>query len=103
MLDSISFVLLIISILLGFIGGRVSFPLTPLFSYLSRRHEKEADKFAAEMTENPEAMATSLIKLSKDNLSNLYPHPLYASFYYSHPPVVKRIREIMGEEKYKRG
>ncbi|MEK6652647.1 MAG: M48 family metallopeptidase [Nitrospirota bacterium] len=90
-------------ILLGFIGGIVSFPLTPLFSYLSRRHEKEADKFAAEMTENPEAMATSLIKLSKDNLSNLYPHPLYASFYYSHPPVVKRIREIMGEEKYKRG
>ncbi|KAF0145515.1 MAG: STE24 endopeptidase [Nitrospirae bacterium] len=90
-------------ILLGFIGGIVSFPLTPLFSYLSRRHEKEADKFAAEMTENPEAMATSLIKLSKDNLSNLYPHPFYASFYYSHPPVVQRIREIMGEEKYKRG
>ena len=90
-------------ILLGFIGGIVSFPLTPLFSYLSRRHEKEADKFAAEMTENPDAMATSLIKLSKDNLSNLYPHPFYASFYYSHPPVVQRIREIMGEKKYKRG
>jgi len=81
-------------ILLGFIGGIVSFPLTPLFSYLSRRHEKEADKFAAEMTENPEAMATSLIKLSKDNLSNLHPHPFYASFYYSHPPVVQRVREI---------
>ena len=90
-------------ILLGFIGGIVSFPLTPLFSYLSRRHEKEADKFAAEMTENPEAMATSLIKLSKDNLSNLYPHSFYASFYYSHPPVVQRIREIMGEKKYKGG
>ncbi|MFA4829153.1 MAG: M48 family metallopeptidase [Thermodesulfovibrionales bacterium] len=90
-------------ILLGFIGGIVSFPLTPLFSYLSRRHEKEADKFAAEMTENPEAMATSLIKLSKDNLSNLYPHSFYASFYYSHPPVVQRIREITGEKKYKGG
>ena len=84
-------------ILLGFIGALVSFPLTPLFSYLSRRHEKEADKFAAEMTENPEAMATSLIKLSKDNLSNLHPHPFYASFYYSHPPVVQRVREIKEE------
>jgi len=81
-------------LILGFIGGIVSFPLTPIMSYLSRRHEREADRFAAEMTENPEAMATSLIKLSKDNLSNLHPHPLYASFYYSHPPVVQRIREI---------
>jgi STE24 endopeptidase len=66
-------------------------------SYLSRRHEKDADSFAAELTGNPEAMATSLIKLSKDNLSNLHPHPLYASFYYSHPPVVKRVKEIRGK------
>jgi len=84
-------------LILGFVGGIVSFPLTPIFSYFSRRHEREADRFAAEMTENREAMATSLIKLSKDNLSNLYPHPLYASFYYSHPPVVQRIREIRGK------
>jgi STE24 endopeptidase len=81
-------------LILGFVGGIVSFPLTPVFSYFSRRHEREADRFAAEMTENREAMATSLIKLSKDNLSNLHPHPLYAGFYYSHPPVVQRIREI---------
>lgn len=81
-------------LILGFIGGIVSFPLTPLMSYLSRRHEKEADAFAYEMTGNPDAMATSLIKLSKDNLSNLHPHPLYASFYYSHPPVVERVREL---------
>jgi STE24 endopeptidase len=85
-------------LILGFIGGIVSFPLTPLFSYFSRRHEREADRFAAEMTENPEAMATSLIKLSKDNLSNLHPHPLYANFYYSHPPVLQRIREIREQQ-----
>ncbi|MDP2277094.1 MAG: M48 family metallopeptidase [Nitrospirota bacterium] len=85
-------------LILGFAGGIVSFPLTPVFSYFSRRHEREADRFAAEMTENREAMATSLIKLSKDNLSNLHPHPLYASFYYSHPPVVRRIREIRGQQ-----
>jgi len=81
-------------LILGLIGGIISFPLTPVFSYFSRRHEREADRFASEMTENPEAMATSLIKLSKDNLSNLHPHPLYAGFYYSHPPVVQRIKEI---------
>ncbi|RJQ42039.1 MAG: M48 family peptidase [Nitrospiraceae bacterium] len=85
-------------LILGLVGGIISFPLTPIFSYFSRRHEKEADRFAAEMTENPEAMATSLIKLSKDNLSNLHPHPLYAGFYYSHPPVVQRIREIRGQQ-----
>lgn len=85
-------------LILGFIGGIVSFTLTPIFSYFSRRHEREADRFAAEMTENRKAMATSLIKLSKDNLSNLHPHPLYASFYYSHPPVVQRIREIRGQQ-----
>jgi STE24 endopeptidase len=81
-------------VILGFIGSIVVFPFTPLSSYLSRRHERKADRFACEITENPESMATSLIKLSKDNLSNLHPHPLYAAFYYSHPPVVGRVREI---------
>jgi STE24 endopeptidase len=65
-----------------------------LFSYLSRRHEDEADRFAVGLTSDPEGLATSLIKLSRENLSNLHPHPLYAKIYYSHPPVVERIRKI---------
>jgi STE24 endopeptidase len=81
-------------VVLGFIFGIVSFPFTPLFSYLSRRHEKEADRFASELTSNPGSLATSLIKLSKDNLSNLHPHPIYAGFYYSHPPVVERVKGL---------
>ena len=81
-------------VILGFIGNIAAFPITPLFSYFSRRHERQADRFACELTGKPESMASSLIKLSKDNLSNLHPHPLYAVFYYSHPPVVQRIREI---------
>lgn len=81
-------------VILGFIGGIISFPFTPLSSYISRRFEKEADRFACEVTGNKEAMASALIKLSKDNLSNLHPHPLYAAFYYSHPPVVQRVKEI---------
>jgi STE24 endopeptidase len=41
-----------------------------------------------------ETMVQVLIKLSRDNLSNLFPHPLYAWFHYSHPPVLERIRYI---------
>ncbi|MFA4919424.1 MAG: M48 family metallopeptidase [Thermodesulfovibrionales bacterium] len=82
-------------VLLGFIGGIAAFPFAPLGAYISRRFERQADRFACELSENKEAMATALIKLSKDNLSNLHPHPLYAAFYYSHPPVVERIREIL--------
>jgi STE24 endopeptidase len=81
-------------VLLGFIGGIAAFPFAPLGAYISRRFERQADRFACELSENKEAMATALIKLSKDNLSNLHPHPLYAAFYYSHPPVIERIREI---------
>lgn len=79
-------------VLLGFLASLLSFPLTPLFSWLSRRDEYAADRFAAAITDNPEALATALIKLSAENLSNLHPHPLYAGFYYSHPPVVQRVK-----------
>ncbi len=82
-------------IVLGFIFGIAVFPFTPLMSFFSRRHEDEADRFACELTSDPESLATSLIKLSKDNLSNLHPHPLYAKFYYSHPPVVERVKKIL--------
>jgi len=84
-------------IILGFIFGIVSFPFTPVSNYFSRKHEDEADRFAVQTTGDPESLATSLIKLSKDNLSNLHPHPLYAKFYYSHPPIVERIGRIRGE------
>lgn len=81
-------------IIMGFIFSIVLFPFTPLSSYFSRKHEEEADRFAVALTSNPESLATSLIKLSKDNLSNLHPHPLYSKFYYSHPPVVERVKKI---------
>jgi len=81
-------------LIVGFLGSLVTFPLTPLSSYFSRKHEKEADRFAADLTGRPEALASALVKLSKENLSNLHPHSLYAKFYYSHPPVVERVREL---------
>ena len=83
-------------IILGFIGSIVSFPFGPLFNILSRKHENEADEYSYDLTGNGESMISALVKLSKDNLSNLHPHPLYALFHYSHPPVLERIRRIRG-------
>jgi STE24 endopeptidase len=82
------------ALIVGFLGSLVLFPLTPLFSFLSRRNEEEADRFAAALTGRPETLASALVKLSNENLSNLHPHPLYAKFYYSHPPVVERIGKL---------
>jgi STE24 endopeptidase len=81
-------------VILGFLGGIISLPFTPVSSFISRRFEREADVFAFSLSGNKEAMISALIKLSKDNLSNLHPHPLYAGFYYSHPPMVQRIEQI---------
>jgi STE24 endopeptidase len=81
-------------IILGFIFSIVSFPLGPLSNLLSRHFEREADDFACRTSGDRESMASSLAKLARDNLSNLHPHPWYAAFHYSHPPVVERIRRI---------
>ena len=81
-------------VMVSFLGSLAGFPLTPLSSWLSRRHEWEADRFATELCGTPYALASALVKLSRDNLANLHPHPLYASFYYSHPPVVARVARL---------
>jgi len=96
-LDPLSFVAQLV--LLGFLVSLVSFPLTPLSSALSRRHEWQADRFAADLTGAPGPLASALAKLCKENLSNLHPHPLYAWFYYSHPPVVDRVARLSPENK----
>ncbi|MCB1203124.1 MAG: M48 family metallopeptidase [Verrucomicrobiae bacterium] len=65
-------------------------------NWLSRKHEFEADAYAAEKTGNASAMADALRKLSRDNLSNLTPHPFYVFLNYSHPPVAERIAALEG-------
>ena len=81
-------------VVLAFLSSVFLFPLTPLSSWLSRRHEWQADRFAVELCGTPGALATALVKLTRENLGNLHPHPFYAWFYYSHPPVVERIRKL---------
>lgn len=61
---------------------------------LSRRHEREADRFALETTGRGDLLASGLKRLSKDNLSNLTPHPFYVWLNYSHPPTVERVRTL---------
>ncbi len=61
---------------------------------LSRRHEFEADDFAARTVKSPETLVTALKKLSVDNLSNLTPHPAKVFLEYSHPPVLERIQSL---------
>ena len=85
-------------LLVTFIGSLVLFPLKPLMAYLSRRHEIEADNFALQLTQMPVSMANGLIKLGKDNLANLHPHPWYAAVYYSHPPLAQRVMRILSEK-----
>ena len=61
---------------------------------LSRKHEYEADRFAAETTRQPEAMKNALKNLAAANLSNLTPHPFFVFMNYSHPSVTERIKAI---------
>lgn len=68
--------------------------ITGLFMRMySRKNEFEADAYAKN-TYNGPALANALKKLSVDNLSNLYPHPTYVFFHYSHPPLLKRLKAI---------
>ncbi|KAA3619483.1 MAG: M48 family peptidase [Calditrichaeota bacterium] len=78
-------------ILFSFCSGPFTFYLAPLRSKLSRKHEYEADRFAVEATGGANGLKNALLRLSKDNLSNLTPHPLYSGYHYSHPTLSERI------------
>ena len=77
-------------LLVGLVGGLVTFWISPVFNLLSRKHEYEADNFAKKAMGNSEAMISALRKLSSKNLSNLTPHPFYSGFHYSHPTLAER-------------
>lgn len=62
-------------------------------NWISRRHEYQADRYAAE-TYAADPLGSGLIKLHTNTLSNLTPHPAYVFFNYSHPPLVQRLRAL---------
>ncbi len=67
-----------------------SFFVSPLFAGLSRRHEFQADAYACAQASGRD-LSSALLKLYTDNASTLTPDPLYARFYYSHPPAAERL------------
>ncbi|MFO8030419.1 MAG: M48 family metallopeptidase [Cyclonatronaceae bacterium] len=78
----------------GLLYSPIEMILSVVMQIFSRKHEFEADRYAADTTGDPESMVSVLKKLSADNLSNLTPHPFHVFLNYSHPPVLQRIRAI---------
>ena len=70
-----------------------TFILAPLTSITSRKHEYEADAFAAKHT-NANDLISSLVKMYEDNASTVTPDPLHSTFYDSHPPASLRIAHL---------
>jgi STE24 endopeptidase len=80
--------------LLSLFGQKAGFFLSPLYMALSRKFEFQADRFSVRLLKSSSSMKTVLKRLSADNLSNLFPHPWYVRFHYSHPPVLERITAL---------
>ncbi len=81
-------------LLFAVIAAPVTTLLTPVLSAVQRRYEREADAAVAGLTGTTAPLVGALKRLAKDNLANLHPHPLYARFYYSHPPLAERIAAL---------
>lgn len=69
------------------------FLVTPVAAALSRKHEFEADAYACAQASGRD-LAQALVKLHEDNAGTLTPDPLYARFYYSHPPAAERLAAL---------
>jgi STE24 endopeptidase len=86
-------------LLVGLLSGTVTFWLSPVMHWWSRRFEFEADNFAAEIMAEPGPLIGALRKLTEKNLSNLHPHPVFSGFYYSHPTLAERERSLQGRNR----
>ncbi|MGB3224869.1 MAG: M48 family metallopeptidase [Desulforhopalus sp.] len=78
----------------GFLFSPINLLVSILFNASSRNNEFAADRYAARTTGSPDALISSLKKLSQANLSNLTPHPAKVFIHYSHPPVLARIENL---------
>jgi STE24 endopeptidase len=78
----------------GMLYEPISAVLSVILNFFSRRHELEADRYAAKTIEDREYMVSALKKMYQKNLSTLTPHPLLVALKYSHPPLLRRVAEI---------
>jgi len=81
-------------IFFSFIFSPISLFLGIALNVLSRKHEFEADRYAANSPNRGKALVSGLKKLSAANLSNLTPHPALVFLHYSHPPILERIQAL---------
>lgn len=86
-------------LLVAALFGPVAFFLTPIGSIALRKFEREADDYCFNLVGTAQPMVSALKRLAKDNLANLHPHPFYAWFYYSHPPLAERIARLQQMEE----
>ncbi|MBM4272481.1 MAG: M48 family metallopeptidase [Deltaproteobacteria bacterium] len=86
-------------LLLAALFGPIAFFLTPFSAAVMRKFERQADDDCLALIGTAQPMITALKRLARDNLANLHPHPFFAWFYYSHPPLAERITRISNLEK----
>jgi STE24 endopeptidase len=84
----------VLLVLFALVVPMFAFVLAPLQSALSRRHEFEADAFAARHV-SAQSLVQALVKLYQDNAATLTPDPLHSAFYDSHPPASIRINRLL--------
>ena len=89
--EAIQFIGLFLSILAA---GNFTEIFSPVINFSSRRDEYQADAFSANLTKNPDALISGLVKLNSENLSELLPPKLYVIWNYSHPTLVERIKAL---------
>lgn len=77
--------------LLVLVGGICSFLFLPLANALSRAHERRADRYALDLTRQPDAFVSAMKRLSQQNLAEEYPSRFVQWLFYSHPPIHERI------------
>lgn len=71
----------------------LSFFLMPLISLISRHNEYAADSFGSKLTRKVD-LVSALLKLANENKSFPYSHKIYIFFYFSHPPLIERFKEL---------
>ena len=83
-------------VIFSLFSGHFTFILPAITNGLSRKYEYQADRFSVDVVKDPESMASALVALCRENLSNLTPHPLYSFYHYTHPTTLERVRAIQG-------
>ena len=97
--ESVPYQMMFIGIfLISLVFGEWGKVLSPIMNTLSRHDEFQADAFAKNLCGTGEPLCTALIKLNKENLSEIQVPKIYSVFNYNHPPLLERIAALQKSE-----